>query len=128
MTVRAEIKRLHSPDVHDLSTYVPEEPERFGLLLRIIAGPVGTDGEESFDVVVCTARWISGHLGPEGMLVERHYLLVDSYDYRRLESFLGRYVDGCVGTTWEEAALKLARLGMWEFEDYKPWPHGRRLS
>lgn len=121
MTVRAEIKRLHSPDVANLMAYVPEDAADFGFLLQILAGPVGTDGEESFDVVVCTARWISNCLGPEGILVGRHYLVVDSYDYRRLEGFLRRYVDECSGSTWEAVAMRLARLGKWEFEDYKPY-------
>jgi hypothetical protein len=120
MSVRAEIKRLHSPDVPNLMTYVPEDPGDFAFLLQITAGPVGVDGEESFDVVVCTARWISHHLGPERILVGRHYLVVDSYDYRRLEGFLRRYVGQCLGNTWEEVAIRLARLGKWEFEDYRP--------
>ena len=120
MSVRAKIKRLHSPDVPNVETYVPEDPRDFGFLLQIMVGPGGGEGEESFDVVVCSARWISHHLGPEGILVGRHYLVVDSYDYPRLEGFLRRYVDQCSGSTWEEVAFRLGRLGKWEFEDYKP--------
>ena len=51
MTVHAEIRRLHSPDVADLTTYVPQDPHDFGFLLQIMAGPVGREGEESFDVM-----------------------------------------------------------------------------
>ena len=120
MSVRAEIKRFHSPDVLNLRTYVPEDAGDFGFLLQIMAGPVGRDGEESFDVVVCTARWIGQHLGTDGILVVRHYVVVDSYDYERLEAFLRHYVDQCSGTTWEEVAFRLGRLGKWEFEDYRP--------
>ena len=105
MSVRAEIKRLHSPDVPNLTTYVPEDPTNFGFLLQIMAGPDGADGEESFDVVVCTGSWINRHLGPEGILVGRHYLVVVSYDYQRLEGFLRRYVDHCSGDTWQEVAI-----------------------
>jgi len=120
MSVRAEIKRLHSPDVPNLKAYVPEDAGNFGFLLQIMVGPIGGAGEESFDVVVCSTRWVGEHLGPEGILVGRHYLVVDSYDYRRLEGFLRRYVDQCSGSTWEQVAMKLGRLGKWEFEDYKP--------
>jgi hypothetical protein len=84
MSVSAEIRRLHSPDVADLTTYVPDDPHDFGFLLEIMVGPVGRDGEESFDVMVCTARWISKHLGPDGILMGRDHFLVDAYDYRRL--------------------------------------------
>lgn len=120
MSVRAEIKGLHSPDVPNLMTYVPVDAGDFGFLLQITAGPVGRDEEESFDVVVCTAGWINRHLSPEGILVGRHYLVVDSYDYGRLEGFLRRYVDQCSGSMWGEVAIRLGRLGKWEFEDYKP--------
>jgi len=120
MTVQAEIKRLHSPDVSNLVTYVPEDPGDFGFLLQIMAGPVGQNGEESFDVTVCTALWMGNHLGPEGILPGRHYLVVNSYDYRRLEEFLRHFVARCSGSTWGEVANRLARLGKWEFEDYRP--------
>ena len=120
MTVHAEIRRFHSPDVADLTTYVPQDPHDFGFLLQIMAGPVGREGEEAFDVVVCTAPWISVRLGPERILVGRHYLLVDAYDYGRLERFLRQYVAQCSGSTWQDVAAKLGRLGKWEFEDYKP--------
>ena len=120
MSTRAEIRRLHSPDVPNLMTYLPEDAGDFGFLLQIIAGPVGSAGEESFDVVVCTAGWISHHLGPEGILAGRHHLVVDTYDYGKLKGFLQRYVEQCSGSSWEEVAIRLGRLGKWEFEDYRP--------
>jgi len=120
MSIEPEIKRLHSPDVADLTTYVPEDPTDFGFLLQIIVGPVGREGEESFDVMVCTARWVGSHLGAERILMGRHFLFVDDYDYRRLEKFLREYVAQCSGTTWAEVADRIGRLGKWEFEDYRP--------
>jgi len=63
MKLIAEIKRLHSPDVYDLATFAPDDPEDFGFLLQIMAGTLGSEGEESFNVVVCTPRWVSRHFG-----------------------------------------------------------------
>jgi Immunity protein 8 len=116
--IRAEVKRLHSPDVYDLSTFVPEDSERFGILVQMMAGPVGEPGEESFDVVVCTPRWLQGELGPNDVKMGRHYLLIKQYDYCGLVRFLQDFAATCSGATWEEVAMRLGRLGMWEFEDY----------
>ena len=104
----------------ELKAYVPKDPHDFGFLLQIMAGPVDEEGEESFDVVVCSARWLTHHLGPDGILVGRHHLIVDSYDYPKLERFLRDCFERCSGSSWEEVAAKLGRLGKWEFEDYNP--------
>ena len=121
MNMTPEVKRLHSPDVAELSAYVPADPGNFAFLLQVMVGPVGQDAEESFDVVVCTPRWISSHLGPEEILVGLHHLVVATYDYGRLERFLRRRVSECGGTTWNEIGARIGRLGRWEFDDYKPW-------
>jgi hypothetical protein len=118
VSVEPEIRRLHSPDIYNLAEHSPQDSAYFGFLLQIMVGPVGQQGEESFDAVVCTPRWIADHLGSDGILVGRHHLLVDRYDFRRLEEFLRQYVARCSGATWEEAATRIGRLAKWEFEDY----------
>ena len=123
--IQAEVKRLHSPDVYDLATYVPEDPENFGFLLQVMIGSVGEDGEESFDVVVCTPSWLSDRILPTKIVLGRHYLLVKQYDYTRLLQFLISFASGCRGATWDEVALRLGRLGMWEFEDYNEFGNHR---
>jgi immunity protein 8 of polymorphic toxin system len=122
MSVQPEIKRLHSPDVFDLTAWSPPRGEDFAVLLQVLVGPVGAEGEESFDVVVCTAGWLGGNLGLDGMLSGRHHLLMDEWNYDRLEAFLRRYVAGCSAPTWQGVAEKIGRLGKWEFEDYRPFP------
>jgi hypothetical protein len=31
-----------------------------------------------------------------------------------------RLVERCSGATWQEIAVKVSRIGYWEFEDYQP--------
>ena len=117
--VRAELKRLHSPDVHDLRTYKPENDHNFGLLLQLMVGPYGESGAESFDVLLCTPEWLKQHNKASDLVWGRHLLIVFKYDHDRLFHFLQEYCAQCSGNTWKEIAEKLGRVAKWEFEDYK---------
>ena len=56
----------------------------------------------------------------KGIAYPRHHLVVNDFDIERLRAFLDGYARQCVGETWQEVAVKLARLGRWEFDDYVP--------
>jgi hypothetical protein len=117
--VRAEVRRFHSPDIADLATHVPPDPTCFVLLLQVIVGPNGAAGEESFDVEVCTPKWLSERLRKEAVVMGRHHLIVANYDWTRISAFIRKWVASCEGGTWEQVALQVGRLGHWEFEDYR---------
>jgi hypothetical protein len=119
-SVKPALKRLHSPDVFDLESFSPVDPACFSFLLQAMFGPEDGDGEESFDVLVCTPAWLSGEVEREGFVAGRHHLIVREFNLEQIRSFLVGYAGTCVGRTWREVAEKLSRLGKWEFEDYKP--------
>jgi len=116
--MKPEIKYLHSPDVDDLKNYHPAVADEFSFLLQIIAGPEGQEGEESFDVIVCSPKALRQSLGEEKILIGRHHLITNNYDYARLVTFIREQCERCTGKDWNEVAGKLARIGQWEFEDY----------
>ena len=116
--MRASIRRLMSPDVVDLAAYHPTPIDDFGFLLQVFAGPEGEPGEESFDLVVCTPKWLEQKYGRSGVVFGRHRLIVFEYDYDRLLRAVEEAFEGVEGRTWREVAEQLARLGRWEFEDY----------
>jgi hypothetical protein len=118
--MRAELRRLHSPDVLDLVRYAPKTGEDFGFLLQILVGPSGGEGEESFDIMVCTLGWLKQTHEPSDIVIGRHYLFVFEYDYGRLNGYLEQYCANCSGESWLDVAQQLGRLGKWEFEDYRP--------
>jgi|HubBroStandDraft_1064217.scaffolds.fasta_scaffold250005_1 hypothetical protein len=118
----AALRGLHSPDVYDLKAYVPDIPDNFGFLLQAMVGPKGADGEESFDMLVCTPKWLCEHHDRSEIVVGRHHLIVFEYSYYRLEGVVSTYCAYCSGESWREIAAKLARLGKWEFEDYTSTP------
>jgi Immunity protein 8 len=116
--MKAAVRRLHSPDA-DLSTFRPDDPDDVGILVQVIAGPDGGPGEESFDVMVCTPRWLERRVRADGPLVGRHHLVVASYDGAEVTRFLTAAVEAEHAPTWNDLAARLGRIGMWEFEDYR---------
>src|SRR6266568_4644142 len=97
-SIRAELRQLHSPDVLDLESFQPEG--HFGLLVQAMVGPLGSVGEESFDILVCTPEWFSADM-KQNIVSGRHYLFMKRYDYQGLRQFIRDYCASCQGVTWE---------------------------
>lgn len=117
--MKAMIKNIFSPDVDMLETYQPEKNDEFSFLLQLIVGPEGEEGEEAFNIEVCTPKWIIASCNPEDIIVGRHRLIVLEYNYERLTHFLTDFCSRCIGDDWHQVVSKVSRLGHWEFEDYR---------
>jgi len=115
--MRASLRHIHSPDVDDLRSWAPDGD--FGVLLQLMVGPDGSEGEESFDVTLCTAAWLGEQAIREGIFDCRHHFVVSEYDYDAVERFFKGKVAACEAATWPAVAARVARLGRWEFEDYQ---------
>ena len=118
--MRARVKAFHSPDVQDLTAYQPQEKDNFCFLLQVMIGPADMEGEESFDIEVCTPKWLLNTHGIEEVIIGRHRLIVFEYNFKRIKETIISYCEACKGDDWKEIAQKLSRLGKWEFEDYQP--------
>lgn len=116
--MRAKVKGWHSPDI-DLDLYCPDIENNFGFLLQVMIGPDSENGEESFDIMVCTPDWIKFEHAGKGPLWGRHYLIVFDYDIDGIRRFIANHVEQCDGNNWTEVANKISRIGKWEFEDYR---------
>jgi hypothetical protein len=120
--MRAAIRYLHSPDVDDLESFQPADPETFRLLVQVMVGPTNGPGEESLDVVVCTPAWLAERVRSSGPVIGRHHLIVNTYDFTAIKAALTYAVESEEAPTWYELGERLARIGKWEFEDYGPSP------
>jgi hypothetical protein len=60
--MEAALKRLYSSDITDVENYQPKEQDNFGFVLRALVRPTGQPVEESFDITVCTPRWLAKRL------------------------------------------------------------------
>ena len=116
--MNAELKRVHSPDIYDLKNYHPECSDCFCFLLQVMIGPAGEDGEESFDIEVCTPKWIEKNLRADEVLIGLHYLIVREFNYQKIVLVVENFLVGCLGESWSEVSKKVSRLGFWEFEGY----------
>ncbi len=116
--MRAALRHILSLEVSDVATWSPPGAD-FAIGVRLLAGPDGADGEESFDLTVCSPGWLAERVRDEPIYDGRHHLVVENFDYLRLASYLERRVKACQGSSWDEVAQQLARLGYWEFDDYR---------
>lgn len=118
--MKAELKRLHSPDIADLRSFMPAAPDRFSFLLQMIVGPFGQEGEESFDAVVCTPSWLKIEVDRCGIMAGKHYIFMNTYNYDKLVKYIESCCNKATGDSWQEIAEQLQCLGRWEFENYQP--------
>ena len=86
LTVRASLRRLHSPDAWDLKTFQPDDPLDFCILVQAMLGPVDGPGEDSFNFVLCTPQWIARELERDDIVWGRARLIVSHYSYQALET------------------------------------------
>lgn len=70
--MKAVIKSIYSSDL-DTGTYQPVDPFDDGQWIRLLIGPDAGLGEEAFDVLVCTTRWLAREVDRDGMQLGRTY-------------------------------------------------------
>jgi hypothetical protein len=124
--MHAALRRICTIDGDDAATFQPAQPNRFAVVLRLFVGPSSGDGEESFDLTVCTPSWLDAECERDGFILGRHHLVVPSYNFEFIRRTLIKLVECYGGATWQEVADKVGRIGYWEFEDYEPNPEGDR--
>ncbi|MBI1276558.1 MAG: hypothetical protein GC179_00380 [Anaerolineaceae bacterium] len=118
LMIYPKLKSILSPDIPDLVNYHPEDSKNFGFVLQLLIGPKHAEGMESFQVTVCTPTWMAEHFNNDEIVIGRHYLILFEFDYERLINRINKYLQLCADETWEQVAIKVGRLGLWEFEDY----------
>lgn len=93
----------------------------FAFGVRLLVGPTDGPGEESFELTVCSPEWLAELSRTQGLVDGRHKVVVnlEQFDQRRLLQWLEQRVSAVDAASWHEVAQNLARLGYWEFEDYR---------
>jgi hypothetical protein len=113
--MRAQLKQIHTPEL-DLNTYWPNDPSCFGFLLQAFIGVENEPGYDSFSFIFCSPKWLE-QKAEGGVLSGAGYLILAEYDRGKIEKYLRRLCERCLGNSWQEIASKLVQVGSWEFED-----------
>ena len=101
-----------------------------------LVGPDEGEGAESFQFTLCTPEWFADNIsryygsvrdpfslgiGEIPIVLGRHFLFVQKYDFGVLEKYVRGYCLSCEGPDWGTVGEKVGRLALWEFEDYRPF-------
>jgi hypothetical protein len=114
----SEVRSIMSTEIFDLENYRPDNYENFSFLVTVTVGPKGEIGGELFDIDVCTPKWLLDHQSDNAIL-GKGKLIVFRCDMKMILARIKGLFEGCSGKDWNEIAIKLSRIGHWEFEDYK---------
>jgi hypothetical protein len=116
--VRASVRSIRFPDMEGSEAIDPANTIQ---VMEIYAGPVDGEGEEQFQVTVCTPAALFAVLTPQQpILVGRHWLFMAEFSASHAEAFVRSMISKIEGADWSAVAEKIADLGRWEFEGYTP--------
>lgn len=116
--MKIKIKRLHSPDIQDLQQFSPLEKDNFGFLLQVMIGEKGQEGEESFDIMVLTPKWLTENYNNNDIVFGFHHIIMFDYNYQLLLNKLINYIENINADNWDEFGNKINLIGKWEFSNY----------
>jgi len=118
--MRAILKEFYSLDIDmPLVEFYPEKHNNFGFWARMIIGEKEIGGEESFDILICTPKWLLNNHAKNEIIFGKHHLIVFEYNYHNIYKKLKYTVENTEGNDWNEIGLKLGAIANWEFEDYR---------
>lgn len=116
--MRVSVRYFISPDV-DLEAFWPDNEDNFSFLLQALVGPAGGEGEESVQFLVCTPQAIQEKVTQErGILFGRSLVIVSSPNISSILDAIRSRIESIEAASWKEVGVHLARLGIYEFEDF----------
>ena len=98
----------------------PKEEDNFCFNFQFTVGEGGVDFGDSYQILICTPKWIMENERDKEIINMRHRLIVFEYNLEKIVSYVKKYIARCSGQNYDEIAPKIGRLGFWEFEDYQP--------
>lgn len=126
--MRAELKSLciWEGDTGPES-FVPDDPERFGVYVQAFIGSEGDSRSDSFDFTVCSLSWLADNFQNPNVSNEyfetanlnfgTRLVLMKHWDYAELWACIQKLCAEIEGSDWGTVANQLGRWMPWEFDD-----------
>jgi|SRR5689334_10316076 hypothetical protein len=114
--ILAQVKAIYTNEMDDLEKHVPDDPERFCVFVVAMVGPRTGEGEESFEIAVCSPKWLEQRIESDGFAIGMHHLFVADYNPAQIRKILTKLIERYSGDSWEEVARKVGKIGRWEFD------------
>jgi Immunity protein 8 len=114
--VEAEFKGITWLEDIPIEEYDPDPGKPFSIELSVLIGPKDAPGEELFLVDVSNALFLRQEAAHSGPRLVVSTILVERFRVDAVERIVRSFCAGCRGESWHEVALKLTRLGRWEYE------------
>ena|SRR5579863_7479890 len=114
----SEVKDIMSIEVFDLENFRPEDYENFSISVTVTVGPKGEAAGDYFGIEICTPKWLLNNRNDD-VILGKGTLIVFRCDMKVILARIKALFGGCSGRDWNEIAIKLSRIGNWEFENYR---------
>ena len=89
------------------------------VMLTVVVRPderCDEDVEEHFTVSVIHIDELARVIKERGPVFGYWSIFYDDFDYQHICNTIRFYIESCEADTWDEFALKVAKIGQWEFE------------
>jgi hypothetical protein len=120
--LRAELRKLyvlHDNGYRDIETFAPGDPTCFVVEVTALIGPAGLTGEEDFEFVVCTPKWLTREPLENGFRWGQDHLFVDAWDPVRVHQIFRDLCHQTTGPDWIYIAMHLSHFGQWQRDQYR---------
>lgn len=115
----AEIKgvRIIDDELVPAALFRPRDVSCFNVTFEFLVGVRGELGADVFTIVVCNQSWIDCFVD-NGKATSRGRLVLEEYDYEKIQSHVSKLVERVHGKDWNEIVAGISRFASWEFENY----------
>jgi hypothetical protein len=120
--MRPTIRYVCTITHEEIESFHPQNPSNFETVVRMMIGPEGEQGEESFDISICTPDWLRDQCEQSGFFFPRRRLVVSHWNPDFVRQFISKRISTMTAESWKDLAAKISEFSNWEFEAYREAP------